>query len=218
MEISTKKYYYTDIPFINNVKKEKCVIEVFNGDCFSTAEQYPDSCIHNFANNTMPGGPTSRFNIDGLLEWQKSSSKTQEDQIVRKYQYNLKLYPHMYPICDDSKKNGEALLYSKCGILKPVLTIAAPINPNFQNKKTYDTVINRMHLILYISWKYNNTLITGLWGCGAFGANPQKMAELWQYAIDTAKFVPKKIIFSIILDGYSNKWGSNVSDYFRKIK
>jgi hypothetical protein len=218
MEISTKKYYYTDIPNSNNVKKEICIIEVFNGDCFDAANMYIDSVIHNFANNTMPGGPTSQFDHNGLLTWQNPHANTQEDQIVRKYQHNLKLYPNMYPICDDSKKNGEAILYSKCGILKPVLTIAAPIKPNFENKKTYDTLINRMHLILYVSWKYNHILVTGLWGCGAFGANPQKMAELWQYAIDTAKFVPKKIVFAIILDGYSNKWGTNVSEYFRKIK
>ena len=75
-----------------------------------------------------------------------------------------------------------------------------------------------MHLILYVSWKYNHTLISGLWGCGAFGANPQKMAELWQTAIDSAKFVPKRIVFAIILDKYSNKWGKNVADYFKDIK
>jgi len=124
----------------------------------------------------------------------------------------------MYPICNDSITNGEALLYSKCGNLKPIITIASLINPNFQNKKNYDTIINRMHLILYISWKYNHTLITGLWGCGAFGANPKNMAELWQYAIDSAKFLPKRIVFSIIFDIFSKHWGENISDYFRNIK
>ena len=133
MEISTKKYYLNDIP--SHKIKQKCIIEVFNGDCFQATEKYVDSVIHNFANNTRPGGPTSQFNESGFLIWQKSSSKTQEDQIIRKYQQNIKLYPHMYPICDDSKINGEALLYSKCGILKPVITIASPINPNFENKK-----------------------------------------------------------------------------------
>ena len=216
MEISTHKYYFRDIPQFTN--KQHLIIEIFNGDCFQAADTYSDSVIHNFANNTKPGGPTSRFNDNGLLEWQKSSSNTQEDQIVRKYQHNLKLYPNMYPICNDSVKNGEALLYSKCGIMKPIITIASPINPNFQNKNIVNTIINRMHLILYISWKYNHTLISGLWGCGAFGANPQKMAELWQTAIDSAKFVPKRIVFAIILDEYSNKWGTNVSEYFRKIK
>ena len=216
MEISTKKYYLNDIP--SHKIKQKCIIEVFNGDCFQATEKYVDSVIHNFANNTRPGGPTSQFNESGFLIWQKSSSKTQEDQIIRKYQQNIKLYPHMYPICDDSKINGEALLYSKCGILKPVITIASPINPNFENKKIVNTLINRMHLILYVSWKYNHTLVTGLWGCGAFGANPKNMAELWQEAINSARFVPKRIVFAIILDIYSNKWGKNVDEYFRNIK
>ena len=216
MEISTKKYNMNDIP--KNGIKQHCIIEVFNGDCFKAASTYEDSVIHNFANNTRPGGPTSEFNDDGLLIWQKSSSKTQEDQIIRKYQHNIRLYPYMYPICNDNIINGEALLYSKCGILEPVITIASPIQPNFKNKKTTDSIINRMHLIMYVSWKYNHTLITGLWGCGAFGANPKNMAELWQEALNTAKFIPKRIVFAIIYDTYTRHWGENSSDYFKNLK
>ena len=193
-------------------------IEVFDGDCFRASEKYSDSVIHNFANNTSPGGPTSQFSDAGFLIRQKPNSNTQEDQIIHKYQHNLKLYPNMYPICDDSKINGEAILYSKCGLLKPVITIAAPINPNFKNKKIVNTIINRIHLMLYVSWKYNHTLITGLWGCGAFGANPETMAQLWEQAIKTTKFIPKRIVFAIILDEYSNKWGKNVGNYFNNIK
>jgi len=104
----------------------------------------------------------------------------------------------MYPICDDSRINGEAILYSKCGLMKPIITIASPIKPNMQNRKTYETIIKRMHLILYVSWKYNHTLITGLWGCGAFGANPIEMAQLWQDAINTSRFLPERIVFTIL--------------------
>lgn len=108
MEISTHKYYFTDIPQFTN--KQKIIIEIFNGNCFQAADIYSDSVIHNFANNTRPGGPSSKFNNAGFLIWQNPNSNTQEDQIIRKYQKNLKLCPDMYPICDESKKNGEALL------------------------------------------------------------------------------------------------------------
>ena len=53
-EITTKKYYYTDIPQQYGGEKQNCIIEVFNGDCFVAAEMYNDSVIHNFANNTHP--------------------------------------------------------------------------------------------------------------------------------------------------------------------
>lgn len=219
MEITTTKIYYTDIPQHISDRK-KCVVSVFGGDCFLAAEQYANSVIHNFANNTIPGGPTSRFNQDGTLHSHNKSSRTQEDQIVEKYQQNLLLYPHMYPICDDSKINGEALLYSVCGIMKPIITIASPIKPNMQNKKTINTLINRIYLILYVCWKYNHTLITGLWGCGAFGANPADMAQIWQDAINTSRFLPERIVFAIIIDNYSNKWGNAqlVSKLIEQIK
>ena len=92
--------------------------------------------------------------------------------------------------------------------------------PNMQNKKTINTLINRIHLMLYVCWKYNHTLITGLWGCGAFGANPHDMAQIWQDAINTSHFLPERIVFAIIIDNYSNKWGSAqlVSKLFEKIK
>ena len=35
-----------------------------------------------------------------------------------------------------------------------------------KNKNTIDSIINRMHLILYVCHKFNKNLITGLWGCG----------------------------------------------------
>ena len=126
----------------------------------------------------------------------------------------------MYPICDNSKINGEGLLYSLCGNLQPILSIPCPINPNMKNKNTIKTIINRIHLMLYICHKFNHILITGLWGCGAFGANPYDMAELWQEAINSSKYLPTKIVFAITIDNYSTKWGryEQISKIFQNIK
>jgi hypothetical protein len=46
--------------------------------------------------------------------------------------------------------------------LHPIITIAAPPNPNFQNRNTIQTILNRIKLMLYVSWKYKKILITGL--------------------------------------------------------
>ena len=43
MEISTHKYYFTDIPKLTN--KQHLIIEIFNGDCFQAADTYSDSVI-----------------------------------------------------------------------------------------------------------------------------------------------------------------------------
>ena len=128
-----------------------------------------------------------------------------------RYRKNILLYPKFYPICDDSRVGGEALLYSECNELHPIITIAAPINPNFQNRNTIQTILNRIKLMLYVSWKYKKILITGLWGCGAFGANPQLMVKLWQQAISKSKYLPEKIVFAIIIDWMSEKWGDSQS-------
>ena len=114
--IKTEKYYFKDIPK-KCYNKNICNIIVFNGDCFEAEKIYDNLIIHNFANNIRPGGPTSKFNKNGILEWQKENSNTQEDQIIRRYKNKLLLYPQMYPICNESVKNGEALLYSNCNDL-----------------------------------------------------------------------------------------------------
>ena len=95
--------------------------------------------------------------------------------------------------------------------LHPIITIAAPPNPNFQNRNTIQTILNRIKLMLYVSWKYKKILITGLWGCGAFGANPKLMVKLWQQAISESNFLPEKIVFAIMIDSMSEKWGDSQS-------
>lgn len=206
MPLSTVKISYLEIPH-SQIMKRNCQIEVFDGNCFDGAKRYPNSVIHNFANNTRPGGPTSLFGDDGVLQWHSISSQTQEDQIIKLYKKNILLYPKFYPICDDSRIGGEALLYSECNELHPIITIASPIKPNFQNKNTIQTILNRIELMLYVAWKYKKILITGLWGCGAFGANPYTMTQLWQEAISKSKYLPEKIVFAIMIDSMSEKWG-----------
>ena len=145
MSLSTVKISYQEIPESQFVNKN-CQIEVFDGNCFDGANKYSNSVIHNFTNNTRPGGPSNLFGDDGILQWHSKSSHTQEDQIIKLYQKNILLYPKFYPICDDSRVGGEALLYSECNELYPIITIAAPINPNFQNRNTIKTILNRIKL------------------------------------------------------------------------
>lgn len=56
MPLSTVKISYQEIPH-SQIMNRNCQIEVFDGNCFDAANRYPNSVIHNFANNTRPGGP-----------------------------------------------------------------------------------------------------------------------------------------------------------------
>jgi hypothetical protein len=207
-------------------EKQRSEINVFLGDCFQAAEMLEKEqerqkhkkkqrpVIHNFANNTRPGGPTSTFDKNGILLHQHKGANTQEDQIIRHYGKDLLLIPSMYPIIDEQTniQNTEALLYSTCGSKPPIITMPAPIAPRSGNKKVMEkfqqTIIDRIKLMLYVAHKYDHVLITGLWGCGAFGLDPRELAKLWEYAINESYHVPKNIVFAIILDEYSKKWGT----------
>lgn len=219
--METNKYFYNDIPKLKSIIKEKIkpnIILEFES-CLLLEKKYKNTVIHNFANNERPGGPTSSFTDDGLLIHQKVNSSTQEDIIIRHYQKNLLLPKKYYPIIDNSKLGSEALLYSKCNDLPSIITLPAINTPNFKNKKTKQSLINRILLMLYVSSLYSDTLITGLWGCGAFGMQIEDLVDCWHDALNESKFYPKNIIFAILLDGYTKQYNKDyLIDLFNKLK
>lgn len=224
----TIKYLFKDIDSIiptttNNNPLLKPKIEIINGDCFQVAKLYnPNNVIiHNFANNKFQGGPCSKFTEDGKYISSEFWSNTQEDQIIRLYKDKIILPLSIYPICDNSLlPGGEGLLYSVCDNLPDVITIAALQDPNYIKKQQRQTMINRIKLILAVCAKYNKVLITGLWGCGAFGGKPVELVDLWYDAL-ADKNIPKpqNIIFAIKIDNFSHKWGSfeDMEKIFKKI-
>jgi hypothetical protein len=218
---NTLKIQYSDIPERNPDIERQCVIDVFDGDCFKAAEASASAgespAIHNFANNTRPGGPSSTFYEDGRLFLQARGANTQEDQIIRKYHETLLLPKALYPIIPE--KGQEALLYS-LGPPFPIITLPSEIAPNLLKSSIRETMTRRLHVMFYIGWKEKHTIITGLWGCGAFNTDPFKMAELWEEAIRTAPYLPPKIVFAIITDSFSAHWGPTVviANRFSQIK
>lgn len=215
-EIRTNKYYFSDIDKIIldtlvSATTTKPKITVINSGCFEVADSFKpcEIVLHNFANNKHPGGPCSKFSETGVFISSQAWSNTQEDQLIRRYRENI-LLPHaMYPICKDNIPGNEALLYSQCGAtLCDVITIAALQDPNYIKSSQRQTMVNRIKLILAVCAKNNKILITGLWGCGAFGGKPQDLAELWRDALSDSRIPkPVKIIFAIKMDRASNKWG-----------
>jgi len=209
----TIKYYYSDLEIIpkqNNQNTQKPDIKVFDGGCFDVLDEYnSDSLvIHNFANNSIQGGPGSSFTPEGLFI--DCYSGSQEGQIISTYQDNIILPKKMYPICKTDKPGDEALLYSICGDTLPhVITIASIVNFDINEPSERQTMLNRIKLMLVIAAKYNKHLVTGLWGCGIFGCNPSDIATLWKEAVQDANIPkPPGIIFAIKIDRCSSKWGN----------
>lgn len=197
MEVT--KIYYRDRVQVENPPQAKNFI-VFNGNCFEALKNYPDSVLHNFANNSHQGGPTSSFTPEGRLVRCSSWSNTQEDQIVKFYGDKLVLPKSMYPI--STTESGEALILSTGAGMPPLITIAAPIG--FNRERYCDTMRKRLVLLVETAAKLDKALITGLWGCGAFGGNPYDLIELWDEILsDKTVSKPKTIVFTVIIDTYS---------------
>lgn len=205
----SSKIYYKDIKesLANNDVKSDFEVVVFDGNCFDAAKKYKDEsvAIHNFANNEHQGGPSSRFTEDGKYISCKAGFLTQEDQIVRKFTDKLILPRSYYPIIEKGE-DTEALIYSEVEVEREKISIITlPAVVNYQSHHR-ETMIKRLLLLLYVCSINNQTLITGLWGCGAFGMRPQVLLELWQEALSRTKYIPKKIVFAVIFDAFSNKW------------
>ncbi len=215
-EIKTVKYYFNDIEKLvlesSAAISNKPKIRIVNAGCFEVADSFASNevVLHNFANNKYQGGPCSKFTEEGIFISSNEWANTQEDQIIKRYRNNISLPSAFYPICEDNTPGNEALLYSQCGnSLCDVITIAAIQDPNYMKSSQRQTMINRIKLIIAASAIHNKILITGLWGCGAFGGKPNDLVDLWEDALSDSKIPkPSEIIFAIKIDRASSKWGT----------
>ena len=205
---TTVKHYYDTMFSFNSVNKPRFIIR--EGDMFEIAKEYYNPVIHNFANNEIPGGPLSVFRPDGKFINILCKGRTQEDQLIQKYKDKIILPRDMYPIISNNKT---ALLYSICDGLPSVITLPSIINPNLKKKNIYISMLERIELMLYAACLNNNTLITGLWGCGVYGMKPEELADLWKTALKISDYKPIDIVFVIKQDEYT-KYYSKLFDLF----
>lgn len=209
--MTTEKIYYDEIVATSATPAPAAAVHIVTDvDMFEA--DIPSPLFHNFANNTHPGGPCSEFSPDGKFLWHDDRSKTQEDQVVVRFKEWIR-FPHdMYPIC--TRKRIACLIHHG---EPPILTLPAPYRPDLEKPAVRQDVVRRMHLALAVASKLEKNLVTGLWGCGAFGANPITMAELWREALATAPALPRHVYFCIRIDRFSEKWGLSAFEAFRSL-
>ncbi len=77
-----------------------------------------------------------------------------------------------------------------------VLTVAAPIIRDKWNvsEEYLELMYQRISSMLYCAATYGYThLVLGAWGCGAFGNNPEEVAELFCDVIDNFRYDGKDV-------------------------
>lgn len=178
MKSSTVKITYPHfvIPIVNG--EPQFTVQI--GDMFEVAKSTPDSVIHNFANNELPGGPFAKYTHKGEFISLQDRDNTQEEQLIRLYKHRLLLPRELYPIIT---ANQTALLYSVCPGMPPVITLPSVVRPNFRKPHVRKDMLSRLGLLLQVCHAYNMVLVTGLWGCGDFGMKPEDLADLWKDAL-----------------------------------
>ena len=209
--ITIKQYYDSYRSSFKSDNKPRFIVRT--GNMFDIAKEYLNPVIHNFANNEKPGGPLAVFTEEGKFVSIKDYGNTQEDQLIKLYRDKIILPHNMYPIIKDDRI---ALLYSSCQDMIPVITLPAIARPNLKKKHVVESMLQRLELLMYSCCLNDNTLITGLWGCGAYGMKPEELFELWEYALNENYHKPIDIVFVIQQDKYTDKY-KDLVDLFSKL-
>lgn len=201
---TTVKLYYKDMSsFYTNNKPN---IYVREGNIFDIAKEYYNPAIHNFANNTMPGGHYSTFSPSGRFIKTKEYGCNQESLIIKHYRNKIYLPKSYYPIITKEV----ALLYSTCQDLPAVISLPPVIKPKLTKRSVYESILDKLELLMYAACLNNNTLITGLWGCDINSMNPEELASLWEIALKRYEYKPISIVFVINNNDVNN---NNVNNY-----
>lgn len=192
-------------PISNN---QSLVIEVVDLDTVSAIMQYQDSskmAALSFASYKNPGG--------GFLK----GSLTQEEALCQKsFLYNVlnHFYQDYYV---ENRQNLNYSLYKNRALYSPniyfyfndqiglcdIITCSAPNfsaarkHPQVDLQTNEEELLSRIKFILDIaSTNKIETLILGAFGCGVFGQNPTKVAEMMKNLL-RQKYPFKKMIFAI---------------------
>ena len=165
--------------------------------------------VLNFANPYKPGGGArtgANAQEENLCRRSSLLLSLESEEAKAYYNYNMKnsmkdeagndygtnslmLTPYVEVIKD---KNYERTEYAEVA----VLTSAMPIIKNklFVSEEYVDLVYQRINSVLLTAAHYGYThLVLGAWGCGAFGNEPEEVAELFRDAIDNFSYNGKNV-------------------------
>ena len=198
-----------------------CHVSIVNEDSFQAARRFENPLVMNFANAHKPGGGFligANAQEEALCRCSTLYASISSGHASEMYKYNN---THISSVESDYMLlSPDVCVFrdEKCKLLdKPVtasvITIPAPNRFGaamfVSNKKIAEVMIRRIRIMLIIAVQngYKN-LVLGAWGCGAFGNNPQNVAQYFKTVLideGYGKFF-EEVCFAI----YGNPEGKNI--------
>lgn len=203
---------------INIPDKKAADITVVNMDSFQAASEFEAPLVMNFANAYVPGGGFkmgSPAQEESLCRCSTLYASISSKKAFEMYRYNrTKLTPLE---SDYMLLSPQVCVFrdEKCQLLnKPfsasVITLPAPNRRGSAMLASENSIeeafIRRIEILCKIAAEngYKN-LVLGAWGCGAFGNDPQKVAEYFHTVLLSKGYAKcfEKICFAIYGDANS---------------
>lgn len=211
---NTKEAQYFDVQTMDRLASDHADqpgdfrVTVSGDDSFRAARALKaqgsdDALVLNFANSISQGGGV------------RIGARAQEEDLCRTSTlYSSLVSAGAYPFYDYNRKNdlneegSDTAIYSPHVVIfkdetyqeiEPVdvsvVTMAAPVNePGINATELLDQRIYK--LLCLAEYLKHRTLVLGAWGCGAFGNNPQVVAELFRKNL--AKFACfDEVVFAV---------------------
>ena len=177
-------------------KTDSCKITIENCDSFEAAKKLENPLVMNFANAHVAGGGFllgATAQEEALCRCSTLYASISSETAKEMYQYNnthasmvesdyMLLSPEVCVFRDvNCQLTGEMFTTA-------VITIPAPNRRGaalLASKKTIaETFLRRIRIMLRLSAKYGyQSLVLGAWGCGAFGNNPEDVAEYFRQVL-----------------------------------
>lgn len=206
---------------------EMCGIKVINADSFQAGREYDNPLVMNFANAHNPGGGFrigANAQEEALCRCSTLYASINSNKASEMYKYNN---THMSRVESDYMlispkvavfRNEKYEMLSE-PVMMGVVTVPAPnrygaalLAGKELIKKTF---LTRIRIMLAAAAKYGyKNIVLGAWGCGAFGNNPNDVAEYFRQVIIDEDYGRcfDEICFAI----YGRENGENITE-FRKV-
>lgn len=206
-----------------------CVYRITNEDSFKAASKYEKALVMNFANAHHAGGGFmlgANAQEESLCRCSTLYASISSDRSKEMYRYNN---THLSPVESDYmiySPNVCVFRNEKCDLIeKPfmtsVITVPAPNKRGAAllagHRLIEETMLERIRIIFLIAAKYGHkNLVLGAWGCGAFGNDPEDVAEYFRKVLVDERY---GVFFSdITFAVYGKEDGKNIRAFREKFQ
>lgn len=205
-------------------KESMCRIKIINSDSFQAGRSYDNPLVMNFANAHHPGGGfllganaqeeslCRRSTLyASLISKRASEMYRYNNTVISKVESDYMLLSPNVAVIRDEKYNFLDSVY-----VMGVITVPAPNkrgNAIFANKELIkETFIRRIRILLSAAAKYGyKDLVLGAWGCGAFGNDPNDVADYFKYVLFDEEY--GKCFDEICFAIYGRENGRNITAF-----